>query len=460
MSQVRRRQFLIAAGGLLAAVLVALAAPVAALAQGQAAPPRSAADIPAILDQYTPERYISDRDRVNRLRAEVAKQPPETTDSVDLRRFYRARGEAAGQLGLIEQQLADLRKALDLTPPGDADRWNIYVQIAAVEMTAGNFATAVELFNKAPNFAASSGQRVVAWQIVTGMRARIGDLAGARDALKQLESALKASEQDRNFWRWFSDNQLTRLEAAHGHVLRLEGKHAEAEAAFRRAIVHWDKHVDLHPQIVRRGFGVAPLGQNFRTAADWESNFLVLTLLEQGKLAEAEAAVRNTLRRMLGHFGRYSPETGLALTRLANVLFEQGRSHDAASVAQVAVDIYEKIGAAMFSGTVVSARRTIGRALVADGKYAEADRIFAALRDGLQRDPASAEQLSTDSFSWVIALVRLGRASEAVDQARRIYERQRERYGDAFYVVFEARGYYALALAAAERYEEALRAYP
>ena len=427
----------------------------AVLGQAPAPPPRSAADIPAILDRYTPEQYVPDLDRVNRLRAEVAKQPPETTDAVQLRRFYRARGEAAGQIGLVEPQLADLRKALDLTPSGDRDRWNIYVQVATVEGRAGNFATAVKMLNEAPNFAAGH-QRIAAWTSVTRMRADIGDLAGAREALKQLESAIATGERDRNFWRLQADGQMAYLEGARGYVLRLEGKHAEAEAAFRRAIARWDKHIELHPQIVQQ-FGGVPMSQTVRAAAAWESDHLVGSLLEQGKLAEAEAAVRNTLRRVLEHFGRYSPETGAALTRLANVLFEQGRSHDAASIAQAAVDIYEKIGAAMSSGTVVSARRTIGSALVADRKYTEADRIFTALREGLQRDPATAEQLSADSFSWVIALVRLGRASEAVDQARRIYQRQRERYGDAFYSVFEARGYYALALAAAGRYEEALR---
>ncbi|MBI2753717.1 MAG: CHAT domain-containing protein [Betaproteobacteria bacterium] len=369
-----------------------------------------------------------------------------------MHRFYRARGEAAGRLGLVEQQLTDLRKALDLTPPG-GDRWGIYVQIGTVEAQAGNVATAVKMWNEGPNFAAHPGQKVIAWQIVTRMRASIGDLAGAREALKQVESALWASEQDRNFWRWQADDQLGHLEAARGFILRLEGKHAEAEAAFRRAIAQRYKFGDL---LVREGMRVPPMGQVLRTAVLWEY-FLAGTLLEQGKLAEAEAAVRNALSRVLGHFGRYSPETGQALVRLANVIFEQGRFHEAASVAQAAVDIYEKIGAAMLSDIVVSARRTIGRALVADGKYAEADRAFAALREGLQRDPASAEQLSTDAFAWVIALVRLGRAAEAVDQARRIYHRQRERYGDAFYRVFEARGYYALALAAAARYEEALR---
>jgi hypothetical protein len=63
-----------------------------------APPPRSMADVLAVLDQYKP-----DPQKVSRLKAEVAKPPPQTTDRVDLFRFYFARAEAAGQLGMVTQ---------------------------------------------------------------------------------------------------------------------------------------------------------------------------------------------------------------------------------------------------------------------------------------------------------------------------------------------------------------------
>src|SRR5687768_10993680 len=108
-----------------------------ALSQG-APPPRSVADVLAVLDQYKP-----DPEKVSRLKAEVDRQPPQTTDRVDLFKFYVARGDAAGQLGMVTQQLADLRKARELIGQGDPQLWGIYAQIGQAEMQAGDFATAM-----------------------------------------------------------------------------------------------------------------------------------------------------------------------------------------------------------------------------------------------------------------------------------------------------------------------------
>src|SRR5687768_3973914 len=127
-----------------------------------APPPRSVADVLAVLDQYKP-----DPEKVRRLKAEVDRQPPQTTDRVDLFKFYVGRGDAAGQLGMVTQQLADLRKARELIGQGDPQLWGIYAQIGQAEMQAGDFATAMKMWDAAPSAAPLAGQKVAAWASVS-----------------------------------------------------------------------------------------------------------------------------------------------------------------------------------------------------------------------------------------------------------------------------------------------------
>jgi CHAT domain-containing protein len=421
---------------------------------GQSAPPpRSVADVLAVLEQYKP-----DPEQVNRLKAEVAKQPPQTADPVDLRRFYLDRGLAAGQLGLVAQQLADLRKALELTPPGDSERYNIYGQVAAAEMQAGDFAAAMKMWLDAPRAARLSGQQLAAWTSVSTSSAAFGDLKTARTAHAQAEGLLTSLQTGTNFARpYFENNWRALVERSRAGILRLEGKHAEAELSYRQVLMLWDRQIEeIYPRIPQQ-FSPPPLSTYQRAAVFFEAMNLAPTLLEQGKYAEAEAAARNALKRALGFFGKYSPETGVAVTRLASTVFEQGRFGEARALAEAALGIQGQIGASPVSSTSIFAQRIVGAALVEEGEYAQADQAFARLREAVLKQPETAERLGTGSPSWVYAQVRLGKSAAAVEQARRIYENQHKRYGDAFYHVVEARGLHALALAADGRHEEALR---
>ena len=421
-------------------------------AWSQSVPPRSAADVLAILDDYK-----ADPAKVAQLRAEVAKPVPQTTDPVDLLRFYSARADAAAELGLVNQQLADLRKAIELAPPGNPERWSLFIQIAAAEQQAGNYATAVKMFDSAPEAATLGGQKLSAYAAAAGQRAFIGDLARAREALATAQSLLTQLNGSRQ-WGLFADNWRAQAERARGQVLRAEGKHAEAEVAFRQTLVFLNRVIANHAFITARSRSpFPPLNVFVRNAVRWEAGLLAPTLLDQGKFAEAELAARNALKRSLGTFGKYSPESGSALAQLARTVFEQGRFSESAALFGAVVGIYETIGAAPHASTLVNALRGLGATLVEDGNYAEADRTFTRMRAGLQTAPDSARYIGTSSPQWVYALVKLGRPAEAVTQAASIYGRHKRIYGEAFYGTLEARAFHALALAADGRTQEALR---
>src|SRR5262245_2281724 len=127
------------AGRILLGITAALC--VGGAAAQSAPPPRSIADVLAILDAQKP-----DPEKVARLRAEISTEPPATSDRRALRDFYQRRGQAAGELGLMTQSLADLKKAYEHATPGDSQAYYILMQIAQAEAQAGDYATAVKLW--------------------------------------------------------------------------------------------------------------------------------------------------------------------------------------------------------------------------------------------------------------------------------------------------------------------------
>jgi hypothetical protein len=93
------------------AVSIEEAKKVTASFEGQnfVAPPRSIADITAILDQQKPDPAKAASNR-----AAADREPPAGAEAAELACFYFNRGLAATELGRTKQRVADLREALRL----------------------------------------------------------------------------------------------------------------------------------------------------------------------------------------------------------------------------------------------------------------------------------------------------------------------------------------------------------
>src|SRR5258706_12813894 len=178
------------------ALLAALSA--APLAQGQpveqrslvvgradSAPARSTADVLAILEQHKP-----DPAKTRRLREILARTPPQTSDPIDLARYYTEHGRAAGELGLLQQQVEDLREAYDLMPAKDLEKIQVFVELAVGELGTGDYAAALRRFEEAPRIAPHSAGRMSAWPLLASPPAASGDLPGAPRALREAQSLL------------------------------------------------------------------------------------------------------------------------------------------------------------------------------------------------------------------------------------------------------------------------------
>jgi len=143
------------------------------------------------------------------------------------------------------------------------------------------------------------GQRMSANASLARARAILGDRTGAQQAFAQAESLLPSLRSSPG-WSWFGSMWQAMIERSRAHISVLEGKHAQAEAGFRKAIAFMDQYIEHLPNLLRDPrFSLAPLSHSVRLAANWESDQLAFALLEQGKFAEAELSARNGLKRAL-----------------------------------------------------------------------------------------------------------------------------------------------------------------
>jgi len=92
-------------------------------AQSLVLPPRTIADITAVLDREKP-----DPAKVAAARAVADKAPPAGLDGAAAARFYFDRGTSAGELGRSAQELADYRKAVELIEPLKSSKIDDYHQ--------------------------------------------------------------------------------------------------------------------------------------------------------------------------------------------------------------------------------------------------------------------------------------------------------------------------------------------
>src|SRR5882672_325229 len=162
--------------------------------RADSAPPRSTADILAVLEQYKPDPAA-----MARLRQIAARMPPSTGDPVDLGMFFMERGRAAGQLGMVKQQLEDLRRAYATLPKTHFESWFLHRELALAEFAADDFAAALKLNEELPNLSQDDGQRFSAWVTLASVRARTGDLPRARKALSEAES-MYARHRGASYW--------------------------------------------------------------------------------------------------------------------------------------------------------------------------------------------------------------------------------------------------------------------
>ncbi len=284
-------------------------APGNALPAGFVAPPRTIADITAILDSEKPNPGT-----IAKLKASADNDPGKNISQAELTDFYIDRGTARSALGRNMEALADGEKALaSALASGDGYFGQRIRQFITLQKLAlGDIKGALQISQfmiKDANRPGQKGYLFNAQRIAAGILVQMGDIPQAEGYMRgSLALLQEARTSGMPGWRtnysakgrsWEGD-----VEAIRATIFEARGQFREAEAAYaksrewRLAWIPDMKYMEHAP----------PEGQ-VRGSADGDLLSVGRTKAKQGRLAEAEVDVRSALQSRLKAVGKYNPQT-------------------------------------------------------------------------------------------------------------------------------------------------------
>jgi CHAT domain-containing protein len=416
-------------------------------------PPRTIADIRAVLDRERPDAAkVAERRRV------ADAQPPAGLSGLQLAYFYRERAAAAGEIGRLQQQVSDSRKALELAPQSSdpLELLRLREYLANAEASAGRPRAALALRAEANQLAASGwGARVSQPAILATLNSRLGDIEAAQAWLAKADTAgellVREARANRNIRTlgplWF-------LDQARGQVLADIGRYADAEPYLRRLIKDADALI-----AESKTWPLPPAPGSVEAHRVQAIRDLAINLAQQHRLAEAEFEIRQAMLVSLKTYGRYHNMTAGLAADFARILTSESRFAEAETLERLALDTYLGLGHEPGSTVLSGARAALMSTLVFERRWKDALAEFQQIRTGLAQEPAIRDTLIDRNLVVVIAEIRAGQAPEAAEVARRALERREGTLGSKHYDTAEARGFYATALAATGDRAGALREY-
>ncbi len=441
-----------ASGAIVAAFIATV--PATVQAQSSAAPtfvppPRSIADITAILNQEKP-----DAAKIAKSTAAADAQPPAGLDDKAMINFLIPRGDAAAALGRSQQALTDLRKAVEMSKahPGDmATIINALAELSRSERRAGNIAAMLQALQEASADALSSRQRMATlFPTYRDLAVQAVQLGKADDAvawLRKLDQTLVDSATwrgplvvaYRNWYKCFVDQ-------AHAAVLTAAGNFTQAEPLYRSAIA--EAHQAEKDAAGVAGTNNTPPPGVYTTAGDIYEMQFASALAANGRLMEAEVEARQALLSQLHIRGRYASETMTAVVTLGRVIGMQGRYAEAEKLLGTAVSTYQTLGFATNSSVLLDARGVLASNLLAENNAKAAMDQYRAIEQAAGNDARLRVQYLTSNPDYAIAQIATGLGANAVASAQTAVVARTAISGPSSYTTAEATGIYAAALAA------------
>ena len=388
-------------------------------------PPRTIKDITAILD----EQAIADPEESARQVAKADEIPPATRDAKTLASFYYARGKAADAVGRQQQYVEDLRTAVQFAEKTASVNPMLWSDLAWAESSVGNYKAAIRLMElraraQPESYGASGG--------LARLLSRSGDMEAA-EAEKKRTLQLIANNRGTSPWRAINKGMVE------SELLGRQGRPAEAEPFIRQAI---------------NAFENAGLARDYPNFLDYRRGQLARNLRKQGRLVEAEIVARDALLIVLERGGKISSHVAGLVKDLGNIIGAQGRYEDAETLIRAAIGIYEKSGTPPDSFSLMATRLSLAYALMAQEDWPGTIKAIKLARQG---NRIAYDQRFGDKPIMAQALLKTGRAEEALEMLSPMYERVEKRLG-AKHIGTAKRGMsLAVALAVTGDKEAALR---
>jgi CHAT domain-containing protein len=423
------------------------------------APPRTIADITAILDTEKP-----DAKKINERKAVADAAVPQASSPRDLVQFYYDRGTARALLARSKDALADGLKALEV---GGATidrlqlsrvRQFLVLQYGAV----GDPKKAIALLNDVVRDGEQRGNRgtfINAAAAMVRALVSVGDVTQADAYARRVTARVQEARGSplptwRKAYPVYGNSWESDADGARGAIFEARGQFREAEDAYARA------------ESFRRAslknladFDYPPPPEQIVLAGDTVLMALARVKSKQGRLGEAESDVRRALLSQLKNQGKYNPQTPKFIEGLASVLVEQGRLSEAEKLFRSSLEVQQTLGIAEDSPATASSLSQLGNVLTLQHKVKEAAAVYARLDKSIEHWEDRRRELFLFNGSRIASLYDSGQLAEGITAAQELVKRKTARFGENHFEVASARATLAVGYAKAGRVSDAISAF-
>ncbi|MDR3466544.1 MAG: CHAT domain-containing protein [Xanthobacteraceae bacterium] len=413
------------------------------------APPRSVADITAILDQQKPNPT-----EVAKLTVQAEAVPPHDAKPNDLADFYYNRAQARATLGRGRDALADAELAVKFGQGDDytnvVSRYEQFLMRRLWDLGEYRRTAEINTRQQAAFSKQSRGRLFGLNFMMMNSYLNAGDVDRAEQYAGR-NRALLAEAKSWGTYPLYGTSFTAIVESGNARIAEARGRYGDAEEGYRKASQLFAETLRLLPQ-----WPSAPPASEMERASDRDLAFEGRAKVRQGRVGEGEADIRRALLNQLAKNGKYHADTALVLGVLVFAVQEQGRYEDAEKLLRRMVDIYKGLGYSDDSVPLVNTQLFLAQVLGLEHNYADAAALYDRIDGWIARwDPALKENAG-GGLSRVSVMLSQGKVSNAVEIAQKAFEREKARTGDNSATTAVARGFYAAALAGSGRQDEAL----
>lgn len=433
------------------------------------APPRDIKDILRLVEQTKPDLEV-----VERAKKVIAIPMPSTQDNEQLNHFYRRRSAAFEDLGNTNEALKSMEIAVNKHPSTNPKfHLEDLIGLSVLENSVGKQSAAITYIQRAQAYQLTalpnlSGIQMTMGRLLTSYYSNAGNFDAAKKSLDSLENTLNSLRRARGFTTYGPVWEAA-YDSARGIFFSSQGQWVESERALRKTLYLLETQYDK----VKNSAGkIDIVGDETRSASDSSNNprvyvtqianrelNLANVLLRQRKLIDAEYYARKSITLSLSSFGSNSIEVGRGLRSLAVIVNEQGRYVEAVLLSRAALSTIKAAGATGANITLALAQKALGTALVADGKYAEANQVFEEMASAIKTDPEMAKNYQFGDLDWVLAMLKTGKSNQAFEMTGEMLKKLETSSDKNSPRVAMVRAFEAASLQAENKWAEAEAAY-
>lgn len=429
-----------------------------ALPKDFVAPPRSIADINAILDGDKP-----DETKIAELRSDADAVPTGKESRQDLAQLYFDRANARAQLGRLAEAMADADKAVEVGR-GAVGPYLLgrMLQLQALQHSlAGDPKRAIEILQRLLRESASmpgaKGLQYATNRTIASVLVQMGDLSQAEAYLRRSQTAIQEARTSghpnwRAVYSKFGQSWESELDLTRALLFEARGQFADAEAAYRNAELR--KRASTKVIMASEN---APAETILLQLIDGTVLSQARMKAKQGRLAEAEVDARRALLSRLKDTGKYNPVTPRFVMGLAGILVDQGRYEEAEKLGRVALEINKTVGVPEDSQATVQLLSHLAGILTLRRQNAEASEIFSRIDKAVAGWDPQRRLVFELNPSRILSLYGSGQLDAGIAAAEQLVKKQTARVGENHFDTASARGTLAVGLMRARRDAEAIR---